>query len=558
MYNRICDTNPQLMREIKGRFKKPKILLALSLSLMLQGIVLLLYWIRLPRPGIQVYNRYCYSESASTLSAPIQFKPSRSECLKDAAENIIINWDLWWFNVGLVLSAVGVTALLIVGLFLLINNLIEEQDKGTLNFIRLTPQPGSNIVFGKLLGVPCLLYLGIAAALPLHAFAASHAGYLIGDILRFYSLVAAGLFAIYSLTMLYGMSGGKQPLVFSLVLGSFLSYLSLFALYHLFPLNQFNRPTDQGIWFNLSLLKTPLYSQVFWTVSCIIISGFIFKMISRRYQKPNSTLISKKQSYIVCAVYNLYGLGFLVGYLNQVASQRSLQVTLEAFTIYNIALLLFLLGLTLSLSPNRQNLQDWARYRHSLVQPEGKPRYSLRRDLIWGEKSPSIVAMAINLTLSLATLGLGILTWNHQFLEREEGPFLFSIGILILFGWLASYSVLVQCLSFTSTASNHQWVMRLALVLLILGPPILMVLFESRHPNTLDSWPLFVFGASPWLVESPELWTKALQFLLAQALGIGLMVSLFTYELRRVGQSDLKRLMSNSSMQALKKELKES
>ncbi|NMG61178.1 hypothetical protein E1H12_22360 [Geitlerinema sp. P-1104] len=160
--------------------------------------------------------------------------------------------------------------------------------------------------------------------------------------------------------------------------------------------------------------------------------------------------------------------------------------------------------------------------------------------------------MAINLTLSLATLGLGILTWNHQFLEREEGSFLFSIGILILFGWLASYSVLVQCL----TASKHQWVMRLALVLLILGPPILMVLFESWQPNTLDSWPLFVFGASPWLAESPELWTKALQFLLAQALGIGLMVSLFTYELRRVGQSDLKRLMSDSPAPALKKELK--
>ncbi|NMG61241.1 hypothetical protein E1H12_22685, partial [Geitlerinema sp. P-1104] len=287
MYNQISDINPQFMREIKGRFKIPKVLLALSLSLMLQGIVLLLYWLRLPSPGLQRYNRYCYPETAHIFLAHNKFRNTTSECLKDADGNFIIGWDLWWFHVTLVLAAVGVIALLIVGLFLLINNLIEEQDKGTLNFIRLSPQSGSNIILGKLLGVPSILYLGIAAAIPLHVFAATHAGYFTGDILRFYSLVAAGIFGIYSLTMLYAMSGGKQALAFSLLIGSFLSWLSLVALYYLFPLNQFNRPTDQGVWFNLSLLKTPLYSQIFWTVSCIIISGFIFKMISRRYQKPN-------------------------------------------------------------------------------------------------------------------------------------------------------------------------------------------------------------------------------------------------------------------------------
>ncbi|TVR10014.1 MAG: hypothetical protein EA395_09410 [Phormidium sp. GEM2.Bin31] len=555
MYNRISDANPQLMREIKGRFNLPKVLLAFSISLILQGLVLLLYWLRLPSPNEDSYNpySYCYPKYINSVPYNSEFRGSRSECLYDVFGNIVISWNIWWSHISLVLSAIAITALLIGGLFLLINNLIDEQEKGNLNFIRLSPQPGSKIMLGKLLGVPCLLYFGIAAAVPLQTFAATHAGYGLGDIFRFYSLVSAGIFTIYSLVMLYGMSGGKQPLAFSLIIGSILSYLSLVALYYLFPVNQFSYLRDEGIWFNLMLLKTPMYAQLFWIVSCVIISGFIFQMISRRYQKPNSTLITKKQSYIVCAAYNLYALGFLVGYLNTVASQRSVQRTLEAFTTYNIVLLLFLLGLALSLSPNRQNLQDWARYRHSLVQSEGKPPYSLLGDLLWGEKSPSILAMAINLSLSLATVVMGILTWNHQFLEPEEAPFLFSLGILILFGWLASYSVLVQCLSFTSTASKNPWVIRVVLLLLIIGPIILLVLFDSRQPHHLDSWLLFVFGSSPWLVNSPRLWTNALQLLLAQALGIGLMVSLFTYELRRAGQSELKRLMRDSPAKTFSK-----
>ncbi|WP_159788737.1 hypothetical protein [Sodalinema gerasimenkoae] len=553
MYNQLSDVNPQLMREIKGRFKTPKVLLALSLSILLQGLVLLLHGTRLPSPFTQYPRTYCYPDAINSTVHYRYIKSYQPDCLQDVAGNLIISWSLWWSHISSVLTAIGITALLVGGLFLLIDNLIKEKDQGNLNFIRLSPQPGSNIILGKLLGVPCLLYVGVAAAIPLHSFAAAHAGYFFGDILRFYILVAAGTFAIYSLAMLYSMSGGKQPLAFCLLIGGLLSYLSLFSLYYLFPLTQFENSKDDGIWFNISLLKTPLYSQVFWIVSCLILSGFIFQIISRRYQKPNATLITKKQGYVFCAVYNLYAVGFLVGYLNRLPFRRSLQIALEGLTVYNLALSLFLIGLALSLSPNRQNLQDWARYRHRLAQPGGQSHYSLRQDLLWGEKSPSILAMAINLILSIAILGIGLLTWNHRFLHEEGAPFVFSIGILILFGWLAGYSFLVQHLSFTTTASKHRWVIGLVLILLIIGPPVLLALFDPSRSTYPQTRVLFIFGVSPWLVESPELFAQGLQLLLAQVLGIGLMLSLFAHQLRCAGQSELKRLMSNSPAKTFSK-----
>ncbi|KPQ38567.1 MAG: hypothetical protein HLUCCO16_12265 [Phormidium sp. OSCR] len=560
MYNQIGNANPQLMREIKSRFKTSKVLFTLSSSLALQGLVLFFYWTQLPVsiPHNNHYNPYCYpSASYNSFIITSSDQPSRRQCLEDTAGHIIISWTRWWLHISLALSMIAIAVLLIGGLFFLIENLVEEQEKGNLNFIRLSPQPGYKIVLGKLLGVPFLLYLGVAAALPLHSVAATNGGFSLREILLFYTLVAAGIFSIYSLTMLYVMSGGKQPLAFSLLLGGSLSYISFLTLSVLFYLEQIDYYyydlQSVAVWFNFRFPKSSIYSQAFWTVSFIVFSGLIFNIVSQRYQNPNSTLITKKQGYVLCAILNFYALGFLLD--DSGDSQQFMLVSLKESNNYSIFLLLLLIGLVISLSPGRQNLQDWARYRHRLSQLGAQSHYSLWQDLLWGEKSPSILAMAINITLSIATLGIWVLSWNHSLLHEDGDPVLLSIGILILLGWLACYSVLVQCLSFTTTASKHRWVIGLVLILLVIGPHLLLTLFDPRS-NDHQGWVLFVFGGSLRLADSPDLLTEALYLLLAQALGIGLMLSLFTYELRQVGQSELKRLMRDSPAQTLKKEAK--
>lgn len=70
------------------------------------------------------------------------------------------------------------------------NDLSKEVKRGTLNFIRLSPQSATNIFMGKILGVPILLYLFGLVAFPLHFFAALSAKIPLLLILSFYLVLA--------------------------------------------------------------------------------------------------------------------------------------------------------------------------------------------------------------------------------------------------------------------------------------------------------------------------------------------------------------------------------
>jgi hypothetical protein len=112
--NRIGEVNPQLFREIKGRLNVRNVAIAITTSLLGQLLLLLYWYVSLNGYKLQVF---------ATLSAIILF------------------------------------ALLVAGSYLLISDLAREERRGTLNFIQLSPQSAHNILIGKMLGVPILLYL---------------------------------------------------------------------------------------------------------------------------------------------------------------------------------------------------------------------------------------------------------------------------------------------------------------------------------------------------------------------------------------------------------------
>ena len=58
--------------------------------------------------------------------------------------------------------------LIVVGSYLLSQDLAKEYTQRTLEFIRLTPQSSQSILIGKILGVPILIYIGILVAIPFH------------------------------------------------------------------------------------------------------------------------------------------------------------------------------------------------------------------------------------------------------------------------------------------------------------------------------------------------------------------------------------------------------
>ena len=110
-------------------------------------------------------------------------------------------WRDHWEYIFLTLSAVFIFVLLVGGTYLLINNLAQEENRGTLNFIRLSPQSEKNILIGKMLGVPILVYIVTFAAFPLHFIAGRSANIATSYILFFYTILAASCIFFYSLAL---------------------------------------------------------------------------------------------------------------------------------------------------------------------------------------------------------------------------------------------------------------------------------------------------------------------------------------------------------------------
>jgi ABC-type transport system involved in multi-copper enzyme maturation permease subunit len=164
--DQLGEWNPQLFREIKGRLKPRNILIAVTISLVGQLLLLMSFVNHLPDVPVlseeytPIFNRYCTGDSPYP-------KADGSLCSLVGSNSFEINWQLWCQDVFVWLSIIGIIALLVGGTYMLVNDLSKEEQRGTLNFLRLSPQSGTSILTGKLLGVPILLYLVVFLALPI-------------------------------------------------------------------------------------------------------------------------------------------------------------------------------------------------------------------------------------------------------------------------------------------------------------------------------------------------------------------------------------------------------
>ena len=159
----FSDWNPQFFREVKGRLKNRNLTLTVLSSFLLQFALLFYFWAALPAPKVTPSSRYCTGKAIYTYW---------HDCVLDAQGNVLVNWQIWWTDLFQALTWILPFILLIAGVYLLISDLAKEEQRGTLNFIRLSPQASQTILLGKLLGVPLLVYLGVLLAVPLHLWLA--------------------------------------------------------------------------------------------------------------------------------------------------------------------------------------------------------------------------------------------------------------------------------------------------------------------------------------------------------------------------------------------------
>jgi hypothetical protein len=134
----------------------------------------------------------------------------------------------WQFHLFHTLTWLGMLLLMLIGCYLLVTNLADEAKRGTLDLLRLSPLSNRQILFGKLLGVPILLYWAIGLCLPLHLWAGLTVGIPFGSIACVYGFGAIACGLIYCFALVHALSWqAKAQAWYVIVLAAFLFLLLL-------------------------------------------------------------------------------------------------------------------------------------------------------------------------------------------------------------------------------------------------------------------------------------------------------------------------------------------
>ena len=369
--DRVGELNPQLFRELKGRLKPFNLIIAMGSSLLLQLIVFLFQLREFPDDKYYLRETYCtlgkvyqnqeqelYKQQSlliqkitnyqqiqlsdntiiPNLEAQLQQVGTDLSDLQNYLDKNIcpldkIDWQLWWRDhweyTFLTLSVIFIFTLLVGGTYLLISDLAKEEQRGTLNFIRLSPQSETSILTGKMLGVPSLIYLFVLTAIPLHLWAGHSAKIALSYIFSYYAVIAASCVFFYSVALIFGLvsrgfssfqpwlgSGAVLLFLFMTMTmvssyGHFnnpLTWIRFFSPWgitnYLFP-NLFRSYKDSSIqqlqFFYLPIGENLITLIGFHLFNYGICSYGIWQAMKRCLRNTDSTILSKGQSYIFVA-----------------------------------------------------------------------------------------------------------------------------------------------------------------------------------------------------------------------------------------------------------------
>lgn len=565
--NKFTDWNPQLFREIKGRCKPRNLGIAAGLSLFGQLLLMLSLYQRLPfarvNDSLELWSKYCTGLNPHDPKS--YYRYNSHLCLVDGGGNFTINWDLWWYDMFLWLSFSSLVVVLGVGTYMLINDLANEERRGTLNFLRLTPQSSQTILLGKMLGVPVLLYVAALLATPLHFGAGLAGGISLSRILMYdAAAIACGIF-VFSGAMLFGllsswMSGFQAWLGSGLVL----SWLWISGI-----------KIDSGLiendasdiinlfnpWFLLPYMISPIPDElpeqlrvvtdyfrggdaIYWQwfylpigvsfVALVCLMGLNFALwtywmwhgLNRRFPNPGATWLSKSKSYALVMGFEVLLLG------SGMQTEAYWEDNFNWVLVFN---LLLLLGTIASISPDRQTLIDWARYRHSDRQQKSQ---GLWKDLIWGEKSPAPVAIFLNVLGVAAILSV----WLVLFYSTKTDILECVVGIITTATIIAIYGVIAQLILLSQTKQAAIWATAIIGSSAFVMPFILMILSVEANDQPL----LWLFTGFSWLgIEHIDSITNLLLAFTAQITILGGLSWKLRQQLNHAGESATKALLAS-------------
>jgi hypothetical protein len=399
-FDRIGDFNPQLLRELKSRLSWRNGLLAIAISLIAQVMLLLSQFSKLPtvandRPWEG--NRYCLAFV-------------KDQCTRDDLGNILINWPKWWGEVAVNNSWLMVYGLIIGGVYLLASSFSQEEKRGTLNFIRLTPQKASTIFVGKLLGVPALVYLGAALALPLQFYATRQGGISLLNVLSWDILMMSVALLLYLGAILATLWFNAQSILLA-GLSGFIAYQVASSSLYWHKWQNYNSGSGTA-WYGLPIANRLSFYLLFAVLTCAGIY-WLYRALERRYAQAQSTVLSKAQSYGWTAMLHLFMMGFYFYSIDTTKTYAAKGIgakipltfhppfsfasngSMNSFadTVLGLFGWVWLMLLIPLLLPNRQSLIEWSRYHSARFLRGGST-------LFWVDRSPAVLAVALNVVIA--------------------------------------------------------------------------------------------------------------------------------------------------------------
>lgn len=477
LLNVLGDRNPQLLREWKSRLQPRGVVTALALSLLAQ---ILIWWFF--QAQVQGSNPYDYCQRPPD--------GDTWQCIPGPDGNPIILWDKWWLAIFRMFNWLIPGILIGLGMYTLLGDLQEEEQRGTLNFLRLSPRRGLTILWGKVLGVPSLIYLAIAAMIPFHLLAGLQAKVAPFFLISFYGLLLLESLFLFSVALLSGFLAARQGkgerrslfnnitnialpfvVVTALLPGwSFLRFLTLWSPYSQYVLGFDPSSDNEGLkdfqWYGLPVGTNFLWAHAVYFLIVAIAVFWLWRMLRRCYDLPASTPMSKLQSYGM--MLSLHGVlfGFLVRWLTpELPARIGILVVLTTITWLIFAVLLP------GILPHRQAMLDWERSQRS-----ASPQSWWLNGAI-GEQSPGLLALLLNLAISLGFCLPWLLGGDVDGRLSASGETWgvvrgwFFLALMLNLSLIALYGAIAQLALSMKSPKRTNWAV--GLVVLAAGLPLL-------------------------------------------------------------------------------------
>ncbi|AFY53035.1 hypothetical protein Riv7116_0432 [Rivularia sp. PCC 7116] len=562
--DKIGDWNPQLLRELKGRLKPFPVIIAIVTSLTTQLIIFLYQLRELPnldsKTDINILDKYCKLTNLNKeqYSSWVSCPPNQ------------INMQLWWQDhfgyMFLSLCIILIFTLLIGGTYLIINDLSQEERKGTLNFIRLSPQSETSIFSGKMLGVPVLIYLAVLVAIPVHLLTGISGNFPFGNILCFYLILAASCIFFYSFASLFGVFGGFVLSGFKPWLGSgavllflwasmqftshetyhnYLAFGRLFSptdiTHYFFPDSSgYHTPALQKLqFFNFAVGKSFIGVIALHLLNYGLWIYWAWQGLKRCFRNPNATIFSKQKSYFIFTCFEVLLIGFYIS--EPYKNWNSFYEGIGSLYVWNLLLIVPLFALLL---PHRQAIQDWARFRFN--QNENSPDFankSLSSELITGEKSPAVLAITINLLIAASAF---ILLFFKANIDSSYISIRFSefMSILLLFvSLIMIYATIAQIMLMLKNSKRTLWAAGTTSALIIL--PIMIFGVLKIHISNF----LWLFTVGFWFAAEVSTFPEILTAFVCQLFILGLLNLYLIKQIKFAGESATKALFSQAKFE---------